>query len=709
MNNTLSIQEKNTLIALLNDMLSGKKTAYADDEAGIQLCTCIRSLIDTLNTKDVDFSYVAEHVAQITYKYYALEDYENALATCEISFDYYKKYEEISDEITVGLTQMYWNQYCLLKLCNKDNNTLVLANQETKSRIENYYYEDENQRKALIDELENDRKIYESDGDQGDITFFEALKAIFIKHRRFYVIFCSIAAIWLVTNVMFYLIANNSIYTAIKVYMYDGSSVINRYTNLEIQNDNYKKGEQLRLENKYSDAIPYFEKALSDLLNIYSEDDLEIAQTRMHLGVSYLSVDNLTDAHEQFSNAYVAYRKTLGDNNDNTNEARMYWAITNQLEGDYEAAIRDATDAFDRMKYFGIKQEDSYYLSVFFNRKGDYKLALDWNNRFLGYIDSIVGRLSNYIYIRKANGEILRGDLFLNARELEKSDIAYTAALEDLKTAETAPGKKDFALTINNLRFRTYQRLSEVKHGLGDDESADEMLARALECYGNVGGNDYDSLYLSSINAYKNNSSELPQILLNNLDQTIAINGENNEYTVRQLQVLSEYYLKERNYSDALAVNERSLAIQKNLLAEKAPQSLGIYSNLAACYLGLDDFEQAAEQALEGLKTSTEIYGYKGQRTKLYVSQLVACMNQTQRYENALMIIAICKEIGIPESTNSTLPSWEELENQYMEKVSDNENVTACKDEAEKLCKTINGKNFCEVIEMIVLGKDASE
>ena len=94
----------------------------------------------------------------------------------------------------------------------------------------------------------------------------------------FFIIFFSVAIIWLVTNVVFYSIANNSIYTAIKVYMYDGSSVINYYTNLEIQNDNYKKGEQLRQEYKYSDAIPYFEKALSDLQNAYSEDDLEIAQ-----------------------------------------------------------------------------------------------------------------------------------------------------------------------------------------------------------------------------------------------------------------------------------------------------------------------------------------------------------------------------------------------------------------------------------------------
>ena len=703
MKSTLSIHEKNILIALLNNMLSREIPAYADDdEAGVQLYTCIRSLIDTLNTKDVDFLYVAEHVAQTTNKYYALEDYENALAMCEISFGYYKKHEEVSDEITVGLTQMYWNYYCLLKLCNKDKETLISANKEAKSRIEKYYYED--QRKVLIDELENERNIFESDSHPGDVTFFDALKAIFINHRKFFIIFFSIATIWLVTNAVFYSIANNSIYTAIKVYMYDGSSVINHYINLEIQNDNYKKGEQLRQEYEYSDAIPYFEKALSDLQNVYSEDDLEIAQIRMHLGVSYLSVDNLTDAHEQCSNAYVTYKNTLGDDSDNTNEARMYWAITNQMESDYETAIRDATDAFDRIKYFGTRQEDSYYLSDFFNSKGDYKLALDWNDRFLGYIDSIVGRLSNYVYIRKANGEILRGDIFLNSRELENSEISYTAALEDLETAETAPGKEDFALEINSLRFRTYQRLSEVKFGLGDDESAGEMLARALKCYDNSSENDYDSLYLSSINAYKNNSSELPQILLNNLDHTIAINGENNEYTLRQLQILSEYYLQEGNYSDALAVNERSLAIQKNLLAEKTPQSLSIYSNLAACYLGLDDFEQAADWALEGLKISTEIYSYKGQRTKLYITQLVACMNQTQRYENALTIITICIEIGIPESTNSTLPSWEKLENRYMKKIGDNKKATACKENAEKLCETINGENFYDVIETIVLG-----
>ena len=168
-----------------------------------------------------------------------------------------------------------------------------------------------------------------------------------------------------------------------KMYFYDGSSVINDYINLKIQNDNYNKGEQLRLDYKYSDAIPYFEKVLSELQNVYPEDDLIIAQTRMNLGVSYLVVDNLADAHEQFGNAYVAYKKTLGDDNDNTNEARMYWAITNELESDYEAAIRDATDAFERMKYFGIKAEASYYLCEFFNLKGDNKSALEWNDRFL--------------------------------------------------------------------------------------------------------------------------------------------------------------------------------------------------------------------------------------------------------------------------------------------------------------------------------------
>ncbi len=118
MKNILSIQEKNILIALLNDMISEEKPAYADCEAGVQLYTYIRSLLDTLNTKDVDYLYVAEHAAKITNKYYALEDYENALTTCEISFGYYKKYEEVSDEITVGLT--YENHMIAHLLC-RDN------------------------------------------------------------------------------------------------------------------------------------------------------------------------------------------------------------------------------------------------------------------------------------------------------------------------------------------------------------------------------------------------------------------------------------------------------------------------------------------------------------------------------------------------------------------------------------------------------------
>ena len=697
----LSSEEKNKLIEILNNLLSEQRKVDTDSEASVQLDINIRSLIETLNTKDVDYLYAAEHTAQITNNYYSLEDYEHALTTCEIAFDYYKRYEEISGEITVGLTQMYWNHYCLLKLCNIDREILISANKEAKERIEKYYHEDEDQRKDLIAELDDDRVRYES-GDEDEITFVGAVKEIIGKHKRFFIIFFSIAIIWFVANIVFYSIANNSIYTAIKVYLYDGSSVINRYTELEIQNDNYNKGEQLRRECMYSDAIPYFEKALTELQKDYSEDDMIIAQTRMHLGVSYLATDKLSDANEQFSNAFVAYKNALGEDNDNTNEARMYWAITNQMENDYETAIRDGTDAFERMKYFGTKQEDSYYLSDFFNRKGDYKHALEWNDRFLGYIDSIVGRLSNYVYIRKANGEILRGDIFLNARELENSDTSYVAALEDLEKAENAPGKEDFSQTINDLRFRAYQRLSVVKSGLGDDKSSDEMLAKALEYYDNAGGNDYDSLYLSSLEAYQNNSDDLPRILLNNLDKTIAINGENNEYTVRQLEILSEYYLREKDYNSALAVNERALAIQKNLLAEETPQSLGIYSNLAACYLGLEDYEHAEVWALEGLKKSTDIYGYKAQRTKPYVTQLIACMNQTQQYEKALTIIELCKIVGIPESKNSTLPSWEVLEERYIEKIGDEKKAAACKYNTEELRDTINEENFCTVIEKII-------
>ena len=152
MENTLSIQEKSKLIVLLRDMLSEQRTIDANEEASVQLEANIQSLIDTLNTKDVDFLYAADYVAQITNIYYLLEDYEHALATCEISFDYYKRYEEISDEIVDGLTHTYWNYYCLLKLCNRDKKTLISANKKTKARIEKYYHENENQRKALIDE-----------------------------------------------------------------------------------------------------------------------------------------------------------------------------------------------------------------------------------------------------------------------------------------------------------------------------------------------------------------------------------------------------------------------------------------------------------------------------------------------------------------------------------------------------------------------------
>lgn len=695
MENTLSIQEKSKLIVLLRDMLSEQRTIDANEEASVQLEANIQSLIDTLNTKDVDFLYAADYVAQITNIYYLLEDYEHALATCEISFDYYKRYEEISDEIVDGLTHTYWNYYCLLKLCNRDKKTLISANKKTKARIEKYYHENENQRKALIDELDDDWFSYAS--------FVDFFKELFKKYRKYFIISYSIAILWLVINAVFYLIAHNSIYTAINIYLYDGSSVINHYTKLEIHNDNYKKGELFRQENKYLDAIPYFEKALSELQNEHSEDDLIIAQTRMHLGVSYLSVDNMTAAHEQFSNAYVAYKNVLGDDNDNTNEARLYWAVTNQMESNYETAIGDATDAFERMNYFGAKQEVCYYLCDFFKRKGDYKHALEWNDRFLGYIDSIVGpRLNNFVYIRKADGEILRGSIFYYARELENSDECYESALKDLENAEKAPGKDDFTLTINQLRFKAYQSLSEVKSGLGDDESAKDLFAKALACYDNAGGNDYDSLYLSSVNAYKNNSSELPQILLNNLDQTIAINDENNIYTVQQLLILSEYYLQERDYNNALAVNERALDIQKNLLAEETPDSLDIYNNLAACCIALEDYEQAENWAMEGLRISTEIYGYKAQRTKPYVVKMIVCMNKTKQYEKALTIIELCITIGIPDSTFNSQELWEDLEKRYIEKVGDAEAVTACVDNAEKLSKTMNEGNFCSVIKMII-------
>ena len=565
-------------------------------------------------------------------------------------------------------------------------------------------YEDEDPQKAEIDELGDDLKRFESDGDEENTTFFGAIKEIAIKYRKFIVIFFFIAITWTVTNYVFYSIAHNSIYTAIKVYFYDGSSVINHYTNLEIQNDNYKKGEQLRLEGKYSDAIPHFETALSELKNKYSEDDLIIAQTRMHLGVSYMLVDNLADAYEQFGNAYVAYKNTLGDDNDNTNEARMYWAITNGLESDYEAAIRDATDAFNRIKYFGTRGECSYYLSEFFNKKGDYNRALECNDRYLGYLDSIVGfRLSNSVFLRKANGEILRGDIFYNATELENSDECYESALKDLENAEEAPGNEDLTLEINDLRFRSYQRLAEIKAWFGDDESAEDMFVKALECYGNAGGDDYDSLYLSSINAYKNSSSKLPQILLDNLDKTIAINGENNEYTVRQLRLLSEYYLGEQDYNNALAVNERSLDIQKNLLEEESPLSLNVYEALASSCLGLEEYEQAKKWALEGLRISTKIYGYKAQRTTQYIYQIIACMNKTKQYEKALTIIELCKTIDIPESESDSLPSWKDLEKRYIEKVDDKEKVSVCVKNAEELRGTITKGNYYSVIRSVIL------
>lgn len=517
-----------------------------------------------------------------------------------------------------------------------------------------------------------DREIYT------ELSFKSFLYYLSKKYKKIKIaciVVISLSFLLFISNLILGLTVHQNLYTVVKLYLYDGSSVINDFRRDEPDNEEYRKGESIRCVYP-QEAIGYFEKALSQLKEQLPEDDVHIAWTRMVLGEAYLEVDRYDDAYEQFSNAYVTYKNAFGLDHDNTNEALMYIAICNLMDGDYESSKADLYNTFDKMKYFGSKQEVCYYLSELLLHKGDYEHALEWGEHAIGYCDVIVGGKDITVYLRKVLLEIMIGDIYYQSRDLDNALRYYSSAFSDLKNAENAGNVKgvDYSSVLNQYYFRAYQRMGNYYGYLENDQEMVSNYDLALDYYYRFrDGDDADGLYITSQISYEKDGKNALKTILENLEKTKALNGDNNEYVIRHLRLLTEYYLKYDNYEKAVQTASQTLETYKDMILNDSGNILGVYLQLSAGYLELEEYDKALEAELTGLELAESLYEYSTKDVVDFVYHFQSYFRRTEQYDKAFILAKVCSDLNIKNSDDKVYKSFYDYQEDFKDKLNDSE------------------------------------
>ena len=110
-----------------------------------------------------------------------------------------------------------------------------------------------------------------------------------------------ICAILAVTQGILIFKAKSNLISAIKLYLYDGSTVFQKLKEPKIKNEYYLIGTNQKNAGEYVQAIDNFNAALEQMQIDHMADDVRIAYVHLQIGSCYYSLKDYVNSYDHFT------------------------------------------------------------------------------------------------------------------------------------------------------------------------------------------------------------------------------------------------------------------------------------------------------------------------------------------------------------------------------------------------------------------------
>ena len=425
-----------------------------------------------------------------------------------------------------------------------------------------------------------------------------------------------------------------------------------------IQDEDYIAG--VKCANEYN-----FEEAESLLIRAYDriadKNSIESAKISQSIGVLYLLTYRYKNASEYLLNSYIAFRDTVGEEEDNTTFTRCLLAYCDCLNGDSERAFADLDDIFWSSHHPEIRFLNYMLTLKAYNEMGQYKKAYDYLVLTEEYL---ISDRSNFVPdefkspiipdITIVNYHEILGDIYsgLECYTDARSHYLISAELliDDGKNFNSFEAFRLITKVAQSHILAGYS-LEDTCYLVNSDYTFEEYLTLLLDV---AKENNDSALYYSSfelaINLAKafrlSDSNDLYHEAMNLvLDNYKKITDkQNGQFYIIEAKALTEYGLyywekTKSGESDLLSKAEECFlsAVQdmKQLLLDEHADVAKLYHLVAVCCLSKKDYETAYSSEQHSIQIYEKAVGRNTPQAYQIFVTLGTVEGYFEKYEDA--------------------------------------------------------------------------
>lgn len=424
-----------------------------------------------------------------------------------------------------------------------------------------------------------------------------------------------------------------------------------------ISDEDYQAGIQCAKEYNYKEAEILLIRAYN---KVADKNSLESAKINQSIGVLYLLTYRFEEASEYLVNSYIAFRDSVGAEEDNSTFTKCLIAYCDCFNGNSERAFADLDDIFWNTHQPEIRFLDYMLTLKAFNELGQYKKAYE----YLVLTQEQIADRSNFVPdefkspvipdISIVNYHEILGDLYTGLECPLDARSQYLIAAELL----IANGRDFNAFEVYRLIIKMAQahimagyNLNDTCYLINSDYSIEDYLVLLLD----VARDNYDSglyyfsfeLAINLAKAFRLSESndyyvEAMKLVLNSCEQ--IEDRQKRQFYIVEAKALTEYgyYCWTKTTiedTDLLTEAEDFFSsaahdMNKLLLGEHA-DTAKLYHMVAVCCLARGDFDSAYSSAQHSLQVYEKAVGRNTPQAYLIFVTLGTAEGHIARFEDA--------------------------------------------------------------------------
>lgn len=437
----------------------------------------------------------------------------------------------------------------------------------------------------------------------------------------------------------------------------------------------YDQGLYYYLNSQFDNSLNYYNKSLKKRIELYGENNLEVANCYMGIGLIYDSKSDYDKALENLNKSLEIRRNILGEENALVAHSISNIGYTYRNKSDLNKALELMLWALDiRKKALGEKSYDvaqSYSsIGVVYYDLCEFEKALLYNSKAVEILKEIVGeKCIDIATLYSAIGAIFkRQSRYAEALEFQEKALSIRREilgedhlsiawsyndigliydhLSDLEKAleyliKSSEIKKKFLGDKDLDVANSYSNIGTVYNAKGDYDLALEYHNKALsirheilgerhpsiaECYNNIG-----SVYL--------NKQDYPKALEyfnKDVDINTEILGENHEYVAMGYLNIGSVYDELNQLDKALTCFQKALVISNSIYGDNSEYVAKIYNNIAVLYYKNGDLDNAIVNFKRSIDIKRKFLGFKNSQVCLSYFNIGFVAFENKEYLQAL-------------------------------------------------------------------------